>query len=475
VTFIDREVELRELRALPARNSAKVAVLYGRRRVGKTRLLQEAWKQRRLFYFLAADQAPEINRRELLDELSAWSGRTFEPADYPTWRTVMRLLVDLARRKPMVVVLDEFQYLCRGEDDIRSQATAVLDKEAAGVGLTITACGSAISFMQDISRGSLFGRKDWSHKLEPFDYWNAARMLPGRTPRDLACFYGVFGGIPRYLADVKSSWSLKEAAVNLMLSPRGPVHQQLRELIEQERAIREPGEYNSVLEAIGRGKVLVSEIVDRTKQDPTSVRAILSRLEHDLELIYRERNYGASKTTAFQHRIADPALAFWHRFVLPMRSRLELDQGEEVWDHHIAPYLDAYMGKVVFERMCWQAYVRLHQRWGLAGCELWSRWEGLDRNRRSIEIDMVGRLDTGGLLTGEIKYQRDPVGPSVHADLLRDLEDLGNSGRGWAKDGLKPSARMLYFSASGFSADWRKIQAADPRISLKSIDDLYAR
>src|SRR5699024_10935993 len=147
----------------------------------------------------------------------------------------------------------------------------------------------------------------------------------------------------------------------------------------------------------------------------------------------------------YRHRISDHALRFWYRFVFPHRSSLEIGDARRVWEHHVEPHLDAYMGKV-FESICAEAYRHLHETWGLAGAQEWARWEGKDRNRRSIELDLVARLDDGRLLTGEIKWSSRPIDLGVHRHLLRILEDLGRSGQGWAKDALAPerSAGHLY-------------------------------
>ncbi len=109
--FIDGEVELAELRELADRRKSTIALVYGRRRVGKTYLLDHAWPDRRVFYFVAADATTDLNRSELIRELTRWSGQSLGPVEYPTWRTVFRLLGDFAEEQPLIAVLDEFQYL----------------------------------------------------------------------------------------------------------------------------------------------------------------------------------------------------------------------------------------------------------------------------------------------------------------------------------------------------------------------------
>ncbi|MBA2240204.1 MAG: hypothetical protein H0W09_03005, partial [Solirubrobacterales bacterium] len=150
--------------------------------------------------------------------------------------------------------------------------------------------------------------------------------------------------------------------------------------------------------------------------------------------------------TPYRHPIVDNAVAFWHRFIVPNRSRLATGDPWEIWRSGMAPYLDDQMGGV-FERMVAQAYARRHQAWGLPGARTWGRWEGRDGNRRSIELDIVARLDDGRLLTGEIKWSSGPRGFDLQNDLQRDLDDLASSGQGWAR--AAQNGEFLYVSAAG--------------------------
>jgi hypothetical protein len=469
--LVDRERERDALRRLAAAGERRLGVLYGRRQVGKTFLLSRTW-ERPPFYFLAADSSPELNRRDLVLELARWSGRPLDPADFPTWRTVFRAFVDQAREGPLVVVLDEFQYLLRGEDDVPSQLAAVWDREAQGLPITLVLSGSEVSTMENLLGGAapLYGRADWSARLYPFDYFDAARMAPGRTPREAAYLYGVFGGVPRYLAAVRPSDSLDEAVVREFVSPSGSVHLQLSVLIEQEKGIRRPDEYRAVLTAVADGRTQVNEIKQAAGVDEPAVRRALRILE-DMELVRRERNFGAEAAAPYRYYLADNAVRFWHRFVVPNRSRLATGDARAVWTAQIQPLLDDYMGDA-FERMVAQAFARMHARWGLAGPREWRGWQGRDRNRRPVQIDVVAELDDGTMLTGEVKWSRGQRGGDLHADLPRDLADLGSSGYGWARRALR-DGHFLHVSASGFEERFATRAAGDPRIHLVRLEDMY--
>jgi uncharacterized protein len=111
--FVDREIELAELRALAERRAPGLALVYGRRRVGKTYLLEHAFSGRRVYY-LASDSTPDLNRRELLRELSGQLGRELNPEGYPTWGTVFRLFAALSSEAPMIVVARRVPVPARG-------------------------------------------------------------------------------------------------------------------------------------------------------------------------------------------------------------------------------------------------------------------------------------------------------------------------------------------------------------------------
>ncbi|NOQ22667.1 MAG: AAA family ATPase [Candidatus Aegiribacteria sp.] len=469
--FVNRKNELEELRALSQSKQPVMALLYGRRRVGKTYLLGRVWKDP--FYFLAADTTLETNRTDLLRELEQWSGMEIFPEDYHTWRSVFRLMARIAGEKQQVFILDEFQYLLERDSDVVSQLTAVWDREMDDSPLVLVLCGSEVSTMEALqSRDSpLFGRLSWSSRLRPFDYFDSSRMLPWLPLREAMYIYGALGGMPRYLSAVKHNENLRESLCRILLSPRGEVHIQLQNLMAGEKGIRNTAEYDAVLRAVAAGRRELSEIASCAGlQDRTYVARRVLEVMENLALIRRERNYGASSKSPWRYRIADNALLFWHRFIEPNRSQLERDMVGSVWETSIEPLLDTYMGHI-FEDIARQTLLRFSGELGLPVLSTCNRWEGLDRNRRSIELDIVARLKSGEMLTGEVKWSSSPVDPDVHFQLLRNLEDLTASGQNWAKQAL--GGWFVYFSAAGFSEYMLRLAEDTTRVILVSLEDMF--
>ena len=121
--LVDRAEEVARLEELLARGTPQLVLMYGRRRVGKTYLLGRAWgSDVPAFYFTASETTPSQNREALLLAFAQWSGQEIHVEDYPTWRTVFRLLLDHHPDQPLVLTLDEFQYLLAKSVDFTNRS-----------------------------------------------------------------------------------------------------------------------------------------------------------------------------------------------------------------------------------------------------------------------------------------------------------------------------------------------------------------
>ena len=129
----------------------------------------------------------------------------------------------------------------------------------------------------------------------------------------------------------------------------------------------------------------------------------------------------------------------------------------------------------VFEEIVAQAYLRLQKARSLPSLREWSSWEGLDRDQRCVEMDIVARLTDKTMLTGAIKWNRHPVDASLYQNHLRDLHRLADSGQGWARQGLSDDAAFLFVAAGGFDDSFhRVISTANVEVRAWTLEDFYS-
>jgi len=419
------------------------------------------WGPEKTFYFTASATTPEINRRVLIEEAARWSGEALRAEDHPTWRLVFRTLLALAPERSIVVVLDEFQYLAGGDDGMREVAlelNAVWEgrQERTG-GLLLVLAGSEIRTLEALKSGGspLYGRLDWSSRLYPFDYFDAARMLDGYSRLDLIRAYAAFGGMPRYLSPVNPRKPLERNIVDLLLSPRGEVRLQLETALGQEEGLREFARYQGIMGAIGIKRRIIGEIAADVGQSlDGGFRRMVDRLI-EMGYVETERNFDRGGNHPIRYRVADPALRMYYGLVLPNESAIASAGADTVWSERLADQVfPTYVGQHVFEDVVRQAYLRHHRAKELPAVEQWGRWCGHDRDRNDVEIDVVARLLDGRMMTGSAKMRSRQADATTIIEHMNGLERLAASGQAWAREALDPASPLLFVSTAGFRSSF---------------------
>ena len=465
--LIDREHETAVLRGLADRGRPALALVRGRRRVGKTYLLSQLWNQRRALYFVASATTPEINRQVLVQTAAQWAGVDLRPEDHPTWRLVFRSLFAMRPDEPIVVILDEFQYLAAGPDGLRevaSELNAVWESETQRTaGVLVVLCGSAVRTLAVLEQGGspLYGRLDASLVLVPFDYYDSAQMLRGYSMRDRINLYAALGGLPANLAEIDAANGADQNIVKLALAPDGIVRTRVHTQLDQEEGLRQTQQYRAVLAGIGLGARTVGEIASKMGRSADSaLKRLVAQLE-DLSYLTSELDFGESRTRGLRYRLADPAARFHYRIALPAESAAVAFGAQHIWSTEIRPEIfPAYVGAHVFEDIARQAYLRRAVDAGLPLVPHWQRWQGTDRSGAGIDVDMVGRTIDGGLVTGSVKYRGRQSTARTYLEHEHALRRLAASGRGWARQALQPSSPFFFLSAGGFAPSFH--EACEP-------------
>lgn len=456
--FIDRAEELNQLREVVSRPPS-LTVVRGRRRIGKSFLLEKALSEVRLVS-LQADEQDEAGQ---LDSLAREAARLLPgapPLSLPDWDAAFDFFGAQADVGPIVLVLDEFQYLCRSQPALPSIVQRRWDEwERRGTRVALLLSGSAISFMEGLLSGTapLFGRATYAPLLAPLTYRDSAGFARvGSSARSLVARFGVLGGTPQY--QVWAGTRGVEATIRETILAKGaPLYEEPFNLLRAEEGVREPATYFSLLRAVAAGRTRPGEIANLIGADSSQTSKLLDRLQ-TLGYVEERAPLGAGRPSARSvWRIADPFFRFWFRYVAPNRSRLERGRVDAVYEE-IAADLDTYLGHV-FEDCC-RAWVARYASLPEAGeattvGSWWSR-------RGDAEIDVVGVDKRAVRLVGSCKW-RSRVGVDVLDELYAQRARLGAAGA---------RARLIIFGGGSFDARLR-VRANREGVRLVSIDELF--
>ena len=322
--FYDRAAELSWLEERWASGRAELLLVYGRRRIGKTRLVRE-WAERHggsIVYFYAEEEPEERLLERLSLQLAEAAGdELLVERPLTSWRQVFLYLARLARGGRFGLVIDEFQYAVRSSPQLLSALQEAWDTRLQDTQAFILLMGSIVSFSEGIlsGRSPLYGRFTGILKLQPLTPLQTRCFTPSWPPEDAVRLYGVFGGVPGYLVEVDDSESLWENVERLILSPNARFLDEAKHLLREE--LREVARYYAVLEAVAGGATSYGEIASRSGIPGESLSKYLRVLE-DMGLIGRETPIlGRGRA---RYRVADQFLRFWFRYIPRYRTAIEL-------------------------------------------------------------------------------------------------------------------------------------------------------
>ncbi len=327
--FVDREEELEALDQAWASRPG-LAIVYGRRRIGKTRLLRE-WMDSLpsgtpTVYYMAHLASHEYN-------LARLAGRLAEALDQPALaRTRVPGLQDLLalalRGREVLLVIDEFTYWARAEPRVVSEMQEVVDHLLPQTRSLIVLTGSLVGVMerQVVGGGSpLYARSLARLRLAPLPPKRARPLLPRMAPEERIATYALLGGIPHYLCLAQGYSDHREAFRDLFLPPHAPLRHEAELLLREE--FREPTVYSTILRAIAQGHTTPARISQATGIPLPHLSSYLSTLEA-LGYVGREVPLFRKKGTLY---IRDPLLRTWAYLVDPFQELIELGRAEAAY------------------------------------------------------------------------------------------------------------------------------------------------
>ena len=419
--FYDREKEINTLCKICKRGGFRVAVVTGRRRIGKTRLILEFLNGKNFEYIFV----PAYKTKEMfLEELSG-------NGNLPGFRTVADLFRYLFETREYIF-LDEFQNFYDMDKSIYSDVQKLVDEfRYREKKCCVLISGSSYSLMNRIfvdSAHPLYGRADTIMSLGPLGLKTVREILTDagiKDPEEHVRYYSVFGGVPKYyeLLEGSGSGAFRDAAKGLFFDRHMPL---LKDEGRNVLVTEFGGEYKTyftILEAIALGKNTVSEI-NSALEGGSNASRYLDILRKDYNVIVRETPILEDPRQSRRgiYAIRDPFLRFWFRFIKRYDAYFEQGRTEELYGIFSRDF-DTFTG-FAFERIVEEFlttnrqvlpfnFERIGRQWGLI--------KGAPRGKNAYEIDLLAvDRDMTEVLLMECKWQE--LREKEVRELTRSLE-----------------------------------------------------
>lgn len=412
--FIGRREQLRrlssELEKVRATGRGRFVLLRGRRRVGKSRLVEEFLSRERVphLYFAATRGRPAELELRAFGELMASSDLPTaelvrEGARFDTWEAALRMIAESSVRKaPSVVVIDELPYLLGGDPSVEGALQTSWDRAVEGSPVLLIVVGSDLAMMKALTEYDrpLYDRPTAMIHLPPLSPWEVADLL-GLPPAEALDAYLVIGGFPLLALCWAPSSSMKPFLQRQLTDPTSPL------IVSGERALAAefPPDAHArlVLSAIGSGERTFTAIGNASGVARQSLERALDVLVGK-RVIERAVPASSRRSRLTRYWISDPYLRFWLRFIESSLNEIERGRGAIVVDRIVAGWKE-YRGRAI-EPLVRDCISRLlpDRRFGDAGHVggYWTR-DG------AVEVDLVGtnRADhpSSVAFAGSIKWR----------------------------------------------------------------------
>ena len=420
--FIGRERELATLNKLYKSNKFEFTVIYGRRRVGKTTLINQFISDKKAIYFMGVESNAKQNLENFSKSIIEYNTGIETETSFLSFQAALEYVFKLSEKERVILAIDEYPYVARSLKSLASTLQLLIDKYKDNSKLMLILCGSSMSYMEDhvlAYKAPLFGRRTAQMKLVPFDFEETCHYFQHFSVEDKALIYGIVGGTPQYLLQMNEELSIEENIKETYLNPNSALFEEPENLLKQE--VREPALYNAIITAIATGASRMSEISNKVGEDTNVCSTYVKNLV-SLGIIQKETPYGEKASRKAIYSIEDNMFRFWYRFI-PENNSIIARRAADLAYKRIDPFLSDYMGKV-FEDICKQYLWKLL----LAGkCPIefssLGRWWGNDpREKSQAEIDILAEQDKNTALFGECKWTNEKADLGVLETLIKRSE-----------------------------------------------------
>lgn len=455
-------------------------VVYGRRRVGKTRLLTH-WLQTEpipnALYWVAQPSSATAQLRQFSQALYQFENPEGVPLtdfSYQSWEQALEQVARLAETKRFTLIIDEFTYLLARKPELAGLFQNIWDHQLQQCNLTLILSGSHLGMMKKhvlSYHAPLYGRASAQLHVQPLPFGVTTLYFPNYDAAERVAIYAMFGGIPAYWERLDKALSISENIRQQLLTPNNLMQAEPRLLLQD--FVREPDNYIALFNAIANGYRTQKEMMAYTGLAQGHVSSYLSVLEAAGFIERRVPVTAGPKSRQSRYHITDPYLRFYYRFLSSRQTQLALGVQEPALTEVKRHLLD-FIGTHTWEELCREWVLRA----GAVGKlpflvdRVGSYWD------KTVQVDVVGinKMEKT-LIIGECKWSP----KRIEIDVIKTLRQktsavVPRQGQwqvvyvGMARGGWSVAATVAADSGAGDidGDNWQSLQTI--LVDLEEID-----
>lgn len=458
MNFYGREKEKKSLERFYSRTSQMAALIYGRRRVGKSELIKQSLRETDISsVYYECRQTTEMNNVESLSLLIS------EKYGYPRlafskMEEVLDFLFRQAEKERLILVLDEYSYIRDVVKGMDSILQVLIDQYKETSQLKLIVCGSFVDTMKSLLlvQSPLYGRIDLTMELKPMDYYESALFYRTFSDEDKVKLYSVFGGIPYYNRLIDPALTVKENVIDLIASPGARLEMEISMYLRSE--VSKMVNANEVFDALARGYSRYSDILSQSHVSSSPTLADTLEKLIRMELVRKEAPINDENNRRKSgYYIADSLSLFYYRYIFRYSSQMNVMEPELFFDRYIKQDFEEKHVPRMFEEVCRQYLIRQNRLGRLEEPfeKIGTYYYDDPKKKMNGEFDIV-TLDSRGYIFYEAKFRKAPLTRKL---MEQEIAQVENSPLSCYKYG--------FFSRAGFEANMEHVM-------MFTLEDLFS-
>ena len=461
--FLGRKENIKAISDFFNSDKDNAALIYGRRRVGKTELIKhclKATKTTSIYY--ECKETSEMNNVKSLCEIIS---EIFDlpPLAFDTFEATLSFLYKQAQAKELILVIDEYPYIRKVTEGLDSIIQFFIDNNKSSSKLKLILCGSYVETMKSLLSevNPLFGRFDLVINLKAMDYYDSSLFYKNFSDEDKVRLYSVFGGIPYYNRRIDSSKTVKQNIIDLIASPGSRFENEVQMHLKSE--ISKMQNAYEVFEALAKGSVRFKDILSQShvSSSPTLADVLDKLISMDIVVKESPINDENNKKKAGYY-ISDQLTLFYFKYIYRNLSRLAVMDSEAFYDKFIEADFEEHYVPQAFEQVCKQFLIRKNRSGELTNSfeKIGKYWYDDSVNHKNGEFDIVTENDSNYIFY-EAKFREGKLDKNL---IWNEIQQVNNTGLVCSKYG--------FFSKSGYKDIDENYKN---QLILYELEDLYKK